>query len=107
MKRIALVVAAGLLLVAPVVFAQSAPRPLPPLSATTVETSSRDTVLYVPPSDDAPARPKSGVQNTCIPPDASTVTASLEDGTETTVTATLEDGTETTVTGSCEDPTTY
>jgi hypothetical protein len=102
MKRIALIVAVGSLLATPVVFAQSAAQSLLPPSATTAETSSRDTDLHVPRSDDALAKPKSGVQNICIPPNGSTVTGSFED-------PTVGDphfGNESAVTGSFWEPTT-
>jgi hypothetical protein len=100
MKRIALVVAVGSLLATPVVFAQTASQSSLPPSAATAETSSRDTDLQVPRSDNARTKPKSGVQNICIPPNSSTVTGSFEDPTvgdphfnESTVTDSFEDPT--------------
>jgi hypothetical protein len=105
MKRIALVVAAGSLLAAPVVFAQTASQSSLPPSAATAESSSRDTGSHVPPSDVALPRLKNRAQNTGIPRDASTVTGSFEDGPQSTVTGSFkdEDGHESTVTGSLLD----
>jgi hypothetical protein len=103
MKRIALVVAAGSLLAAPVVFAQTASQSSLPPSAATAEISSRDTGSHVTPSAVALRGPKSWAQNMGIPPKGSTVTGSLEGGNETTVTGSFEDGHESTVTGSLLD----
>jgi hypothetical protein len=103
MKRIALIVAAGSLLAAPVFSAQTASESSLPPSAATAEAASSDTGSRVPPSDVALPSLKRRAQNTGIPQNRSTVTGSFEGGNETTVTGSFEDGHESTITGSLLD----
>lgn len=103
MKRIALVVAAGSLLAAPVGFAQTASLSSPPPVAATAETASSDIGSHVPPSDVALLRLKSRGQNTGIRQNGSPVTGSFEGDNESTVTCEFEDGHQGTVTGSLLD----
>ncbi len=88
MKRIALIVAAGSLLAAPVLLAQTASQSSLPPSA---ETASSDTGSHVPPSDVALPSLKRRAQNTGIPQNRSTVTGSFENGHESTITGSLLD----------------